>query len=382
MNAWHFHARYYNFGDYALAVGLRNVFSRWFSEALIYKTFDTHSVVFTRPLVGSLNETADLLLVGGGGLIHEFGGQWLFHMPTGLIPDLCVPMIFYGLGYNAFRGDGGLSPAVIENIMALRAKALSFSVRNDGSRERLARFGIDAPEVADPGFFVDGDYARPLEEPYIVVQLAGDCVRSRGYAVEALVDGIACYASHALRSGLRVILAPHVRHDIALGEAVAERLGRPPGLGSWNFFEMLREEHTPRGLAFYKHARHVVAMRGHSQICPIGMGTPVITVANHDKHVGLIANLGVRSYYVEASDPNLGSKLVELEGEIERSRDSIAAEYRSAISRMIEHTAEFLSKLKRGYDRALPLQRAGPPQSMRSRLRSALAGAATRVGWR
>jgi len=46
MNAWHVYARYYNIGDYALGLGVRNVFARWFNGALVFKTHDTHTLIF------------------------------------------------------------------------------------------------------------------------------------------------------------------------------------------------------------------------------------------------------------------------------------------------------------------------------------------------
>lgn len=353
MNVWHFSARYYNFGDYALALGMRNIFCKWFSDRLIFKTFDTHDFAFDRFSLRHLNDTADLLLVGGGGLIHEFGGRWLFQMPTPLVRQLRVPAIFYGLGYNAFRGQPDIGRGVIANIRALQAKAISFSVRNDGSRERLERLGISAPEVADPGFFVDGEYVRPVAEPYVVVQLAGDCKPLRGYSLEALCGGIAEFVRHALGRGLRVVLAPHVREDIALGDAVIERLGSPAGLSSWDYFAMLREGQTINGLAYYKHAEFVVAMRGHSQICPMAMGTPVITVANHEKHLGLIAKLGLSPCVVEAADPNLGPKLIEKAGWLQRERTRLLAEYRTAVDGMTQHTGQFVRELRSKYNAAL-----------------------------
>ncbi len=361
MNAWHVYARYYNIGDHALGVGVRNIFARWFSDRLLFKSYNTVDLVFDRGIVRELNRTADLLLVGGGGLIHEFGGSWLFKMPDPVIPLLDVPAIFFGLGYNPFRGEKGVSPQVITNLKLLQRKAVSFSVRNDGSRERLAAVGFDAPEVPDPGFFVDGDYdAPPVRKPYVCVQLANDAKSLRGFQDDLILPGLAQGVRNLLRRGYSVVLTPHVRADIALSQALIEHLETPPDVHMWNWFDMLREEHTIKALAYYKHADFVLGMRGHAQICPIGMGTPVVTIANHDKHVGLIGKLGIDPLLVEVSDPHLGDRLVELSTEAENRRVLLAAQCRGIMEKLTGQMEMFVLDLRKKFE-SHPKRQAAPP---------------------
>ncbi len=42
MDVWHAYARYYNFGDHALGVGVRNIMARYFSDRLLFRTIDCH----------------------------------------------------------------------------------------------------------------------------------------------------------------------------------------------------------------------------------------------------------------------------------------------------------------------------------------------------
>ena len=188
MRTWHVYTRYHNFGDYALGLGLRALFEQYFGEPSVFELHDAHTLSFDANLVAKLNTSADLLLVGGGGLIRGHGDRWLFQMPDAVISSVRVPMIFYGLGYNNFPDEPDISPAIVENLRRLQERALGFSVRNDGSQERLARLGLEAKEVPDPGFFVDGNYPLPpVRRPYVVLQIAHAIPGVREYSEANLV---------------------------------------------------------------------------------------------------------------------------------------------------------------------------------------------------
>ena len=351
MNVWHVYARYYNFGDYALGIGLRNLFTRYFDPELLFKVFDVHTLHFDERVLDNLNASADLLLVGGGGLIHGFAGdKWMFRMPEELVPKMKVPCIVYGLGYNQFRGEGDIHPRIIENLKLLSRKCLSFSVRNDGSKEEMQRLGIDVPEVPDPGFFVDDDYPRPsIDGEYVLIQLANDMKHARGFDETALLSNMERVVRYLMQRGYKIVLCPHVRDDDGLGRRLIERMGNPAGVFSWNWFEIIRDEYNFKGLSYYKHAKIVIGMRGHAQICSAGMLTPVITVGNHRKHFGLIKKLQLPEHYVEANDPQLAEKMITMIDDIEANFDFIKMKYKNSLEEMTDLSAVFIKKLAEKY---------------------------------
>ena len=347
MNVWHVYARYYNFGDYALGVGVRNIFTKYSRYQCLFKLFDTHTTVFNASRIRELNDTADMLLVGGGGLIHTCRGRnsWMFQMHTNLVRCLRVPTIFYALGYNVFPGEADVSTAVLDNLRALKEKAVSFSVRNDGSRERLASLGIDVPEVPDPGFFVDGDYARPaVDQPYVVIQLVNDMTKYREFDESVLLKGLSETVNYLLERGYTIVLAPHVRKDIELCQKLIEAV-QHERFFMWDLFQMLRDEHTLTGLAYYKHASFVIGMRGHAQICAIGMKTPVISILNVKKNLGLLEKLNVPPLAVRGDDLHLNGKLQDLVREVESNRECIRSAYATTILKMTMKTALFMEQM-------------------------------------
>lgn len=351
MDVWHTYARYYNFGDHALGVGMRNIMARYFSNRAIFRTYDCHRTYFGTQLISEMNRASDLLLVGGGGLIFQYKGKWLFNMPDAMISAVEAPMIFYGLGYNVFRGEEPAGPEVLGNIKLLQSKAVSFSVRNDGSRERLAALGLELPEVPDPGFFLDGDYTRPkIDGRFVVIQLANDVPQYRGFVAERLVASMSEVVRHLLDADYTVVLAPHVEADISLSQSVIDAVGPSPRLRMWDWYYHLRDENLLEGLAYYKHASMVIGMRGHSQIIPIGMGTPVISVVNHDKIRGLLDKLEVASLCVEVGADDLAARLIGLVGEVESRREQIVSQYAAAMRSMTQATREFVGAMRGRFD--------------------------------
>lgn len=352
MRTWHVYARYHNFGDYALGLGLRALFEQHFVPS-VFELHDAHTSSFEAAHVDAVNSRADLLLVGGGGLIRGKGDRWLFQMPDAVIPRVRVPMIFYGLGYNNFPGEPDISPAIVDNLRRLQEHALAFSVRNDGSQERLARLGLEFREVPDPGFFVDGDYPPPsLPQPYVVVQLAHAISGVRDYSEADLVAGLVPVARQLLQRGYHLLLAPHVARDEAPSRALMEALGHPPEISMWPWHHMLRDENTREGLAYYKHAAFVIGMRGHSQICPIGLGVPVITVVSHAKHAGLLDRLGLPPYVASVRAPDLAGELTELCRVVEAERAALVDQYQATLRHLHATARQFIEPLSRHFARA------------------------------
>lgn len=353
MNVWHVYARYYNFGDYALGIGLRNLFLKNFSAQMLFKLQDVHSLVFDENTIEQLNSSADMLLVGGGGLIHGFAGdKWMLRIPDELIRKIQIPFIVYGVGYNQFRGEGDIHPRIVENILRIQEHCLSFSVRNDGSRDEMLKLGMDLPEVPDPGFFVDGVYPRPpIEGDFVLLQLANDMKHARGFDDSVLLSQLAEVCRYLLGKGYKIVLCPHVRTDDILGQQLMTDMGNPEGMSSWDWFDVIRDENNYKGLAYYKHAKLVIGMRGHAQICPAGMLTPVVTLVNHRKHLDMIKKQQLPEHYVEVNDPQLSEKVIMMINDILTNYEKIRSLYGNALANMVDSSSSFIRNLAEKYQK-------------------------------
>jgi len=319
---------------------------------MLFKPHDTHTLFFNRDFVRTLNRETDLLIVGGGGLIHQLYGDWMFHLPDKLVHKVKVPIIIFGIGYNQFRGEPVPSAAILKNLKLLKDHAMGFSVRNDGTQDVLAGFGLAVDEIPDPGFFVDGPYPRPdIDGPYVVIQLANDMQEYRGFQLDEFTAKITQTICAIRKRGYKVVMAPHVKADIDLSKRVMALLEQPEDVVMWDFDTILRDEFNYLGLAYYKHAYCVLGMRGHSQICPIGMGVPVLTLGNHNKHAGLLQKLHLSTdYYVEANDPLMDRKLIEMFDQLVTERDNIKQLYVSQMTQLEARAAEYITGLRKKMD--------------------------------
>ena len=87
-------------------------------------------------------------------------------------------------------------------------------------------------------------------------------------------------------------------------------------------------------------------MRGHAQICPMGMNVPVISMINHPKHLGLLKQLGFDKYAVFVQDEKFVEKVTDLISDIETHYSSIKKSLKQNMDVLNNRVADFLGDLK------------------------------------
>jgi hypothetical protein len=242
MNIFHLYAQDYNVGDHLLAVGVQSMFLRWFEPRILFRSFDIHTTILDQVFIDRINNEADLLLIGGGGLIHGID-RWMLHLDDELIETIKKPIIVFGVGYNFFRGEDCFSPILKNSLQLMAKKALSFSVRNDGSQDKLMGYGLYFPEVSDPGFFIDYFPSKKSYGDYVIVQLANDLRPNRGFhdefnaSIAALIKKIS--------EKYTVILIPHLEVDEVLNDEVFSLLEGPQNVFKLPWHQCICREHLP-----------------------------------------------------------------------------------------------------------------------------------------
>ena len=314
-----------------------------------------------------------LILVGGGGTIDNrrtrVASGMAFPMSGDQIRASPTPLAFVALGFNLFGGTRLRNgDALADVIGACAERGFPFSVRNDGSLERLRDvLGAAADpvvEVPDPGFFVDVPkaYAVPQfsgRRPRILVQVAGDNPgfrfggRGDGAAVELLgrvrnrlpvglgrelARAIAKLVTRLVEAfDAEVVLAPHISKDLPLVVAIlaglpavlARRrvrvLGVPDPSGASEFF------------AAYAQSDLVVGMRGHSVICACGLRIPCIGLSTHPKIRGFMAACDLADWVVDYEP--------DCEAELERLSSQLLTDPAPWMARRDAATASFATRL-------------------------------------
>ena len=349
MRILHTYCLNYNIGDYALGIGVKNLLREYLDVDLIGET-NLQGTVFNEYYIDVINRNYDLLLIGGGGIIHgaHWPNGWFWLIDRENISKIKIPFVVYGVGYNYFQGETGIPPHGVEHLKTTLAHAAYFSIRNDGSYERLkAQTGIDVPEIPDPGFFVhlNTTYERVEEHPYVILQLANDKPEYRfgkdGERVK-FVDNMRTVVQDIARR-YKVILAPHVLQDVSLSEQVAEHIDN---VVVWDFGKYAFD-HSDKAVAYYKYAEYVLAMRGHGQIVPISFNVPVISLENHPKHRGLMEKLGLGEYNVNVNDDDFIDKTRRLISNIEHSNGTLREHYTGINRKLAVDTATAFDTIRK-----------------------------------
>jgi polysaccharide pyruvyl transferase WcaK-like protein len=351
MKIWHIYARNYNFGDHALGLAVRDLFRQEFGPKVIFETIDTHQAWFGLKDVLLFNNDADMLLIGGGGLIHAFNGKtWMLHFPCIWLKFLSCPLVIFSVGHNQFTIDGRLPKNVVRNLIAVKKKALSFTIRNDKSKELMANEGFDLQEIPDPGFFLDRNYPRPsISNRYIIVQLTGDASQARGLNDNAIWREIVVAIDALVAQGFSIAFCPHVKGDIKVTEDVISSLKSRESVYVWDYYKSISDDYISECLAYYKHAELVIAMRGHAQIIPYGMKIPFVTISNHRKHKDLAEVLGLGDYVYDVTSKEAKGTLQKIIALALFHKNEIMNQQEKGMEIMHETMREFFKTLHNDY---------------------------------
>lgn len=307
MRVMHAYCLNYNFGDYALGQGVKNIFRQCY-DISYFAECNLQGQMFDDYFISILNKKYDVLVVGGGGIIHgaHWPNGWFWLIEQNKIKDIQIPFIVYGAGYNYFETEQGIPEKGIEHLRETSKRAAFFSVRNDGSYERFKKqTGLNAEVIADPGFWYSLDEIPLYQEkfqPYVVVQLANDKpehrfgnTKSQREFINNLISVLSPLSNKAY-----ILFLPHVSEDISICNEVSTFIKNSSvvDFGKYAF------DRYELAMNLYKGAKFVLAMRGHGQIIPLSFGTPVISLENHPKHRGLMELYGLGEFNV-----NIMSKL-------------------------------------------------------------------------
>lgn len=380
VQVWHIGAWNRNIGDWALAHSMHRLLNEQAHERglhLCFSLVDSQRTKFHPALVDQMNEEADLILVGGGGLIFfrtedQSVSGWSFNIAPADLERLRPPVVVYGIGYNRFAYDpSGFPEATGPHLRQLQAKAALFSVRNQGTRQALVeQFGLDPAGIdviPDPAIRL---YDRPIEVParrglgpIIAINWAGDRPQHR---YPAPAEANAQYFFDVLRQALRrcveqldaqVMFLPHLNH-VDTDEYEAFAADFPTGTIFSTHLELpflypppgeLLAPHVPFFTNVYRQAGLVLTMRFHSAVLAFGAGTPFLRIGSHPKLRYFVAETGVPDYALDLQDRDADT----VETVFQRITACLGdASYRPALAQALGQQTE---RLRRFNERVLDL---------------------------
>lgn len=350
MQILHSYCLNYNLGDYFLGRGLKNLLRHHFDVELIGNT-NIQGRNFNKYYINEVvNKKYDLLVIGGGGIIHgkHWPNGWFWLIDLDLIKEIKIPFIIYGVGYNYWQNEGGIPLRGKNHLKESKKYAKYFSVRNDGSAKRLfEQTGIDANIIPDPGFHVNlnSTFERKITDPYVIIQLANDKSEHRFGSIENKNRFIREMRkiTKELAQKYKVVFAPHVLDDILISFEISKGIDN---VMVWNFGNFAFDN-TNEAIGYYKYADFVIAMRGHGQIIPIAFNTPVISLENHPKHRGLMEELGLLDYNINILDNTFSSNLKQAIKNIQQNAIKLVETYETINAKLLDSTNKGFLQIKK-----------------------------------
>jgi len=351
MRVLHTFCLNYNIGDYALGIGLKNLLRENFDIDLIGET-NIQGREFNEYYINEVvNKKYELLVIGGGGIIHgsHWPNGWFWLINQDLIKQIKIPFIVYGVGYNYWSEEGGIPERGIKHLKETKNNALSFTVRNDGSQNRIFnQTGIKVSVVPDPGFHIDlnTDYQNfENGNKFVVIQLANDKPQSRFGSLNKRAEFVERMREVVknLSKKYKVIFAPHVLDDVSISNNISKGINNTKVLNFGDF----AFEHSNRMIGYYKYAEFAIAMRGHGQIIPIGFNTPVISLENHPKHIGLMRELNLLDYNVKVDSPDFKDQIMNKINLLEKNKTYLENQYKKINARLIKESNDAMQLLKK-----------------------------------
>jgi polysaccharide pyruvyl transferase WcaK-like protein len=361
IRIWHIASHTTNIGDGALISGIHSTLREdwprpieFINDNLMEYADFWGSNEFNRELVKRINEESDMLLIGGGGMldgarVHRYTGM-AFNLPYQLWQEIKVPVVFYALGFNLFRSQHYWHKNSLKQTVAyiLSNHRMLLSFRNDGSLYR-ARQSLNvkwqhAYDIPDPGLYVPlEDTNHPVllkNKMNILLQLAGDNPYFRfnyplwrfvphvgkrvlEQRVRQYFDRIGKTIEALLKNyDVNFILCPHLVRDFGIMSDFISCLSPSVSRFHFNASGVLRG--TSQASVFfdlYRKSDLIIGMRGHSMICGVGVGTPVVAISTHDKVDGFMHSVALDDRLVQLSARDMSSKLLDIVSHVINNRE-------------------------------------------------------------
>jgi polysaccharide pyruvyl transferase WcaK-like protein len=305
---------YGNAGDVLLPLALQDTWNK-FDNSLAWKNQLVYPVVDLK-LVNKINKSKAVIIGGGGLFLKDTNANnssgWQWPCSVDMLSKIKVPLVFYAVGYNRFRGQDEFESIFKDNIVAFAEKAEYIGLRNYGSIEALKNYlpvSLHSKLRFQPCMttFLSKLYEKDinfnLKQDFIAFNSAFDRSHFRfGKNIGQILSNIAM----ALKE-LSIYCPIKVYSHMLSDESII------PFLQSYNVkFELIRlsDTHPRRIIEEYVKPKLVIGMRGHAQMIPFGCDTPILSLISHDKMKWFLDDIGKPDWGVEVDSPNLKMELI------------------------------------------------------------------------
>jgi polysaccharide pyruvyl transferase WcaK-like protein len=318
---------YGNAGDTLLPVALRDLWHKhqpeinWISQA-VYPIVD-------EALVKKINHTKGVV-IGGGGLFlkdtntNKISG-WQWPCSVEMLHNIKVPIVFFAVGYNRFRGQEDFEPVFTENIRVFAEKSVYIGLRNHGSIESLKKYlpgDLHHKLVYQPCMttFLKRLYpdvaSYDTKEDFFVLNCAFDRSHFRfGKNIGQILNDVALVCKD-ISKHIPLKFYSHMPSDQAILPFLQAH-----GI-KYDLVE-LQNTHPRHIIEQYAKPKLVVGMRGHAQMVPFGCNTPIVSVISHNKMQWFLEDIGQPEWGADVLSANFRDELLQRSLSILNNSESV-----------------------------------------------------------
>ena len=324
----------------------------------------------------SFGESADGLVVGGGGLLlrdqkgsDTSASGWQWNTAIDAVRAIDVPLFVFAIGYNRFRAQADFEPGFAEHITAVVEKSAFFGLRNSGSIRALKKYlpaSVHEKLSRQPCPTTVLNHLHPelanqrRERPpgrVLRFNVAFDRPEMRfGKHPDNVLTELANAIRHASQSGWEVVVTCHKTLDLQI-------LPYLDGVGTKYVVQDLTAASPTEITAAYRDCDLAVGLRGHAQMIPFGVGTPIISIISHDKMAWFLEDIGHPGWGVEIEDPALVEKATALIDRVGSMPEAYASALDSAQAALWDLTSTNLHGIRSSLNQNGPVSSKGPDES-------------------
>lgn len=281
-----------NHGDRAIQVAMQDlitsVAARELNEVAHIYPIDIQSGPFTQH-IEEVRDKADLLIVGGGGLLWDkpelrsrSGWQWDITLEEFDALE-GVPTVLYGLGFTRFPyGDTtGKDGRMAEHLNGLVDRGVVVTVRNKGTRDAVRKLtGLDLGIVPDPAIFVTGMAMPDWSDSDVAIGLcwASDKPDWRWPSNAHQLNMLAAVAQQPYQ----LVLVEHIAEMDADLRDTLRRLHPAMTSVEATYPELYpaNRANVRRLVGLYRNCDVVLSMRKHGLLIAMAQGVPAIGIGD------------------------------------------------------------------------------------------------------
>ncbi len=288
-----------NFGDSIALINPRRTITQKIKECkwkdlCLVENFHSHrcNVKQSAKQFEQISEENNVLFVGGAGLVESwpgtFGTHWKLPFDQTTLRQIKIPIIVYGVGLNFHRRCQDMTEKAFRNLCLLIEQSRLFSVRSDGSYEKLyalfERFKIDkqlfdkVTEVPDAGLIF------PESEQNKRVGSIKNKIFNSAWSNKIIIRKNSrrlhlVFDNKEIKDVIQkeFIFYPHTPKDYN------KTISRKHLFSKKDFENLVQTQNVFQALAYYEKFHLMFGLHAHAQLISLGKNVPCISYSSFDK---------------------------------------------------------------------------------------------------